>query len=301
MNNIELESALVGSVQRERECTALVLRYLREVERRRLYLERGYSSLYAYCTKKLGYSEPEAMLRIQAMRLVRAVPEAGRKIEEGKLSLSVASKIHSAVKEAPEKAKELVRELSGASKREAEKRLAEVFPEEVRPEKARHVNEDKVEIRFTVTREEYELFQKLMDRKAHSNFERKYEVLFTALAKAEMKKFEGKQGEDALPHGPGEVSNRPRGPICTRSEASAFGRGAGCAEVNSRYVKAPIKRVVWKRDEGRCQFVSKDGLKCKETHGLQLDHVQPFTLGGPSTIENLRLLCGAHNRHRNSS
>jgi hypothetical protein len=250
----------------------LVLGYLREVEKRKLFVERGYSSLFAYCTGKLGYSEPEAMLRIQAMRLTRAVPEAAKKIEEGELRLSVAAKIQSAVKEAPEKAKELVRELAGASKREAERRLAEVFPQETRGEKARPVNEDKVEIRFTVTREEFELFQKLMDRKAHTNFEREYEKLFTALAKAELKKLEGKQGNDSLPHGLGEV--------------------------NSRYIPAATKRKVWKRDEGRRQYRSPNGHRCQTTHGLQLDHIHPFAQGGQTTEENLRLLCGAHNRGR---
>lgn len=275
MNNLELETALEASVRDERAATSLVLKYLREVERRRLFLERGYSSLFTYCTGKLGYSEPEAMLRIQAMRLVRAVPEAGKKIEEGKLSLSVAAKIQSAVKEEPAKAKELVRDLAGASKREAERKLAEIFPETPRPEKARPVNEEKVEIRFTVSREEFELFQKLMDRKAHSNFERKYEKLFVALAKGEMKKLEGKQREDALPHSPGEVK--------------------------SRYIPALTKRQVWKRDEGRCQYISPEGQRCRETHGLQIDHIKPYALGGPATEENLRLLCGAHNRARKLS
>jgi hypothetical protein len=208
------------------------------------------------------------------MRLVRTVPEAGKKIEEGRLSLSVAAKIQSAVKAEPAKAKELVRELTGASKREAEKKLAALFPEAPKPEQARSVDEDKVEIRFTVSREEFELFQKLMDRKAHSNFRRSYEQLFVALAEGEMKKLEGKQAEDALPHGPGKV--------------------------NSRYVGAQVKRAVWKRDGGRCQFISPGGRQCAETHGLQLDHVHPYALGGPTTQENLRLLCGAHNRWRNS-
>jgi hypothetical protein len=274
VNNLELESALETCVRDERAATTLVLKYLQEVERRKLFLERGYSSLFAYCTGKLGYSEPEAMLRIQAMRLVRAVPEAEKKIEQGSLSLSVAAKIQSAVKVEPTKAKELVRELSGASKRQAELRLAEIFPEIPKPEKARAVSEDRVEIRFTVTREEFEIFQKLMDRKAHSNFERKYEQLFTALAKAELKKIEGKQREDASPQRPGEVS--------------------------SRAIPVKLKRAIWKRDEGRCQFKAGDKI-CGERHGLQLDHITPFALGGPATEENLRLLCGAHNRWRNSS
>lgn len=275
MNNTELELALEASVRRERACLADVLKYLREIEKRKLYLERGYSSLFAYCTQKLAYSEPEAMLRIQAMRLMRAVPEAEKKIERGELSLSVAAKIQSAVKEAPEKAKALVLELAGTSKREAEKKLAEVFPQAQKKEAARPISQDLMEIRFTVTREEYEIFQRLMDRKAHANFERKYEQLFAALARAELKKLEGKQEEAAAPHSPGEV--------------------------NSRHIPAATKRAIWKRDEGRCQYKSPDGHLCNEKHGLQLDHIRPFALGGSASQENLRLLCGAHNRHRNSS
>jgi 5-methylcytosine-specific restriction endonuclease McrA len=69
--------------------------------------------------------------------------------------------------------------------------------------------------------------------------------------------------------------------------------------VNSRYIKVAVKRKIWKRDEARCQFVSSNSHRCEEKHGLQLDHIQPFALGGPATEENLRLLCGAHNRGRN--
>jgi hypothetical protein len=86
LNDLELERVLELCVQREREAIIEVLRHLREVEKRRLFLARGFSSLFAYCTGKLGYSEPEAQLRIQAMRLMRAVPEAGERIERGTLT-----------------------------------------------------------------------------------------------------------------------------------------------------------------------------------------------------------------------
>jgi len=31
----------------------------------------------------------------------------------------------------------------------------------------------------------------------------------------------------------------------------------------------------------------------------EVDHIQPFSAGGPTTQENGRLLCGFHNRLRN--
>lgn len=257
-----LEESLLAAVARERACTAEVLRLLREVERKRLHLEWGFASMFAYCTGKLGYSEPEAQIRISAMRL----PGAIDKIDDGKLSLSVAAKIQSAVRQQElnaEQAKELVKELSGTSKREAERKLAELFPEKAKPEKTKPISADLVEIRITVNKEEAELIERLLDRKAHTNFQRSKAQLFVELARAALQKSEGKPAQDAPPHGPGK----------------------------GRYIPAATRRFVWKRDRGECQV-------CQTRHGLQLDHIRPFAEGGPNTPENLRLLCGAHNRDR---
>ncbi len=55
---------LVGT---ERRILSQILLHLREVENRRLYSRRGYSSLFKYCVEELGYSESAAGRRIQAM------------------------------------------------------------------------------------------------------------------------------------------------------------------------------------------------------------------------------------------
>ncbi|MBK9294799.1 MAG: HNH endonuclease [Oligoflexia bacterium] len=69
---------------------------------------------------------------------------------------------------------------------------------------------------------------------------------------------------------------------------------------NSRYIPAYIKRQVWQRDQGRCQYQSTNSAqKCNSTYFIQIDHVTPFSHGGSSTdINNLRLLCANHNRYR---
>jgi len=68
----------------------------------------------------------------------------------------------------------------------------------------------------------------------------------------------------------------------------------------SRYIPIQIKKTIWKRDQGRCTY--KDMLtnkKCESTYKLELDHIHEFSKGGEARIENLRLLCANHNRHRN--
>ena len=62
-----------------------------------------------------------------------------------------------------------------------------------------------------------------------------------------------------------------------------------------RYVSRAVRRAVWKRDGERCTYVDAMGQRCRETGGLELDHVDPHARGGPPTVANLRLRCRAHN------
>ena len=63
----------------------------------------------------------------------------------------------------------------------------------------------------------------------------------------------------------------------------------------SRYVPAAIRREVWQRDAGRCQWPLASGGVCGSEFQAELDHIVPFGLGGPTTADNLRVLCGPHN------
>ncbi len=65
----------------------------------------------------------------------------------------------------------------------------------------------------------------------------------------------------------------------------------------SRHIPVKTRDAVFKRDDGRCTYVGRNGKRCGSTHGLQIDHIKPFAKGGSNTLSNLRLLCGRHNRH----
>jgi hypothetical protein len=62
------------------------------------------------------------------------------------------------------------------------------------------------------------------------------------------------------------------------------------------HVPAAVRRAVWTRDAGRCQWPLDSGGSCGSTHQLELDHVVPWARGGAPTVEGLRLLCRRHNR-----
>jgi len=60
-------------------------------------------------------------------------------------------------------------------------------------------------------------------------------------------------------------------------------------------VPAEVKRAVWLRDGGQCQWRLHSGGICGSKHRLELDHIDPKARGGPATMENLRVLCDFHN------
>jgi hypothetical protein len=62
------------------------------------------------------------------------------------------------------------------------------------------------------------------------------------------------------------------------------------------HIPAHVRREVWKRDGGKCQWVLESGELCGATRDLELDHIHPRSLGGPSTAENLRVACRFHNQ-----
>jgi 5-methylcytosine-specific restriction endonuclease McrA len=65
----------------------------------------------------------------------------------------------------------------------------------------------------------------------------------------------------------------------------------------SRYIPAELKRNVWKRAQGQCEYCDPlNQRRCDGRSYLQVDHVEAFALGGKSEAANLRLLCAAHNR-----
>ena len=78
--------------------------------------------------------------------------------------------------------------------------------------------------------------------------------------------------------------------------ATSAPRRARPSKKGSRAIAARVRRAVWKRDGGRCTFVGRHG-RCTQTRYLELHHIHPFALGGPSTVENIALRCRAHNAY----
>lgn len=119
---------------RERELTVQILHHIKEIDRRKLYSDLKYSSLYEYCIRELNYSEASAQRRISGARMLKDLPEIEAKIESGEISLTnleLAGKFmkDNDIKE-PKKKKEILKQIENMSKKECDQKLFELSGQE---------------------------------------------------------------------------------------------------------------------------------------------------------------------------
>jgi hypothetical protein len=122
----ELVLRLTAIVAQSRRVEAELVAHIAEVDRRRLYLETGCSSMFTYCTEVLHLSEPEAYLRIQVGRTARRFPVVLAMLEEGRLHLSGIALLSPHLTD--ENCEKLLARAGGRSKRQIEELTAELAP-----------------------------------------------------------------------------------------------------------------------------------------------------------------------------
>ena len=115
----------------DRKLTLSLLLHLNEIERRQLYLKRGYSSMFVYCTSHLRFSEPAAARRIRTARCLARFPELHTYLESGDVNLTTVSMVAKFLR--PENAGVLLARIRGKSRREVEQVVAELEPRAVLP------------------------------------------------------------------------------------------------------------------------------------------------------------------------
>ena len=126
LSDAELVEGLNRVVGSGRRLLAELLAHLCEVEERRLHLDAGYPSLFAYCMARLGFTEDEAYRRIHVARLARKAPIVFTWIAEGRLSLSAAALLQPYVL-APN-LQQLIEAVAGKSVKDAREALVAFFP-----------------------------------------------------------------------------------------------------------------------------------------------------------------------------
>jgi hypothetical protein len=297
----ELISGLDRLVARERQVTADVLAHLAEVDARKLYADRAYTSLFQYVVEHLGHSEGAARRRITAARLAQRFPLILERLAVGAIHLSGLTLLGPHLTEANHV--EWLDEARGKSKRRIEELVAaraprsDVLPMIVpltaaatplaEPDSAAReptsphdrpvsgtapLSAESFSVTVTIDRQTRETLAEAQDLLRH-----------------------------AVPDGDlGAIVGRALDALVKDLRKQKFGetdtpRAGRKASPESRCFPATVKREVAERDDRSCTFVSDDGRRCEATAWLEYDHRDPHGHGGPSTTDNARLLCATHN------
>ena len=62
---------------------------------------------------------------------------------------------------------------------------------------------------------------------------------------------------------------------------------------------ASVRKIIWQKAKACCEYTDiKRGIRCQSRFALEPDHIIPLALGGTDDVNNLQLLCRAHNSRR---
>jgi hypothetical protein len=288
----QILSGLENLVKSERKITHLVLRFIDEVARRKMYLDLGYDSLYKYLTLHLKYSGNQAYDRIDAARVLGASPKVSEKIESGQITLSQLVKVGQCLKleqkrgqgVSVQRTENILSQVESLSVFETEKILACEFnyiPKKI--QKIQPQQDGSVVVTMTLDKDQFEIIQKAQNYISHSVPNGDLADAFTFLAKKEIRRVEGKTAGKKPEGGEDKYS------IPTQSFPES--------RLRRKSISLRTRRMLMEKANHQCQHVpAETGVRCNSRFQLQVDHVIPLAKGGADEVENLRVLCGIHNR-----
>jgi 5-methylcytosine-specific restriction endonuclease McrA len=312
-----LSSRLADLLSREQAAMADFLVALADFDRRRLWEPLGYSSLWHYLHRELGLSKGTAHYRQVAAGLLARFPAVEAPLRDGRLCVTSVVELARVLTAANEA--EVLPRFFHRSKQEAKEVAAELCPREVVPRRvvvtAASVQPVELEMQTapltqapststststatptatpTPAASQLAVVPLTADlRRLHVTVSRRFLEKLEAAREALSHAKPGADAEAILEAGLDLILVQQ----AKRRAQVERPRKAKAPPGETTSIPAEVRRAVWARDEGRCQWRLESGDKCGSTHRPELDHIQPKGRGGPSTVANLRVLCGPHNQ-----
>ena len=237
LSNNVLHKETVNASKSEKAATIVLLKFLAEVNSRKMFLDYGHSTLHKYVMLELGYSESEAWTRIGAMKLVATVPGVEKKIESGDLNLFSAALLQGHIQnERLDPKSEEVKEAVKKAEENPARKLKQILNPEAPPK-------DK---KVTLNPRVLEKIKKL-----HESWGDSTEVeIFEALLDEKIKELELTKTERI-----------------TKADPTA----------QTRYIPVSTKRqVLERRSRNQCEHIHPNGKRCDQRRFLEFDHILRF-------------------------
>lgn len=318
LSNEELDRNLMTWVKAEKKALNNVLSHIAEVDRRKMYLDYAYSGLRAYLEKRMGYDGGSAQRRIDAARLSQSVPSVLESLHEGELKLAQITILQKSLREAKDKnfsketKSELVEAIKNKSVHETQVIVAKALNIEIKQStKITYQADESVRFETSLSKSQWENVKTMQELLSNTVPNGDWAEILNYLAikvkeqklgkektKTEKTSMEASNATSASHEHQGSETTTYEKQM-TQSSLSLkdrFGQKQKQKQTTEKQSLYVLKKEVLKRD-GCCQFKSKDGKMCGSRWGLEADHIQPKWAGGEDRLENLRALCGNHNRH----
>ena len=300
MTNAELVFELKTASSDERVLTKKIVELIAEALRRRIWVERAYSSAHRWLVGAFGYSDSSAGRRLDAARILADVPDVAEKLATGELTLSSLSMVqaafHQEEKRTGEKLtadakQEVVKKVENQSSAGAARAVAAEFPDVSRApkESLKPAGADGWTLTVGLSTEQKASLDRARELLSHSHPGATWAEIISHLAGEHAKRCDPLARAEKRAVRTAKALEMPQSFSATEDSLSQM-PGA-----------SPLTRTardsVLARAGGACEFIGpKNGSRCGGRVRVEVDHVQPRALGGTDEPGNLRCLCAQHNR-----
>ncbi len=338
LTNQELELRLKDFVSKERFLLHIILDHIKEVDRRKLYLERAYSSLYEYLVKELGYSGSAAIRRQEAARMIVQIPELGHKIQSGSINLTQICELSRAIK-LKEKLKyketldkktsrisliekyQIISNIEGKSNFETQQIISNSLSLPLKKYDVERSQKDQsMRLEITFTKDQYAKLLQCKEQAAQALIQKNenptWGSVLTYLSEHYLKinKSEVSTTSSQLRPSSSTQHSSSSSPISRPTTHLNLPASKTHGSMESRLHKPSNKQPARVTKEVRNYIINRDlncqykdpqtQKKCRSTFALQVDHKIPIwtqRIEAFSEIhkpENLQVLCAHHNRYK---
>ena len=337
LSDSELIASTRELLRESRWFEAELLVHLGEIDERKLYLERAFPSMLAFCVGEFGFSEDAAYSRIHVARAARALPAMIEALRSGAVHLTGLRLL--APHLTAENHRGVLASAAGKKKEAIEELVVTLAPRPPVPTVLRRIpgqpSPPVAAAKPVATPMPTGDLASPTGDSASSpggkqgatvssrrpNAEQRRAVVAPLSEDAFRIQFTGRRAfrdklrraQDLLRHrfrkgDVGAILELALDALIERVEKERFAKGrkerrrpaAGKpteAKVPSRHIPDAIKREVYARDGGQCTFQDDSGRRCAATSALEYDHIDGFARAPVHKAERIRLLCRAHNQH----
>jgi 5-methylcytosine-specific restriction endonuclease McrA len=294
-SNRDLHSKIGILFEAEREIFTEIIEHVAEAIQRQLYYDFEETSIFAYLTKQHKYPNGSAQRVIDASRVYLEVPEVIDDLQSGEINASQITLLQKACREKGEEnisqevKAELLSEIRGRPVEASEILISQKLGIPVKEKtKVRHQADGSVRLEVTFSKEQWGKMELMRDLESHalpdgSGWDQVFEHAADKLTRNRMGKARSQ---------PQKTNSKPKDNATNQATPAPSDPSPVSEKPESLY---QLGKKVLSRDQC-CQFKHpKTGKICGSRWKMQIDHRKPRWAGGEDSLENLQVLCAAHN------